>query len=279
MPDNSPALVVVAAGGLGTRVHLWSRFIPKEFYPVDGRPGITHLLEEIAALGPARVVIVYHPYYEQFTAWARQVLSHGDHARYSADAGVGVPAAVPPGMSVTLIPQHGPYDDLTSVLNGASQLGTVRAGCTSRSQTTSTRMPARCPACATPAPATSPCSPAGPAPPHAPRGRRLRPACDGARAGRAQLDCGAQHVPPAMEPADELLIGRHEHEEPDQLSTADFGEPPQLRELIRREHVPGRHRRTFPRRSNPDGEHLADIDAHAQRNRPIWPASIAVTWP
>ena len=42
------------AGGLGTRVHGWARFIPKEFYPVDGRPGITHLLEEIAALGPGR---------------------------------------------------------------------------------------------------------------------------------------------------------------------------------------------------------------------------------
>jgi hypothetical protein len=25
MPDNSPALVVVAAGGLGTRVHPWAR--------------------------------------------------------------------------------------------------------------------------------------------------------------------------------------------------------------------------------------------------------------
>lgn len=54
MPDNTPALVVVAAGGLGTRVHGWARFIPKEFYPVGGRPGITRLLEEIAGLGPAR---------------------------------------------------------------------------------------------------------------------------------------------------------------------------------------------------------------------------------
>ena len=49
MPDNTPALVVVAAGGLGTRVHGWARFIPKEFYPVGGRPGIARLLEEIAA--------------------------------------------------------------------------------------------------------------------------------------------------------------------------------------------------------------------------------------
>jgi UTP-glucose-1-phosphate uridylyltransferase len=122
VPDNSPALVVVAAGGLGTRVHPWARFIPKEFYPVAGRPGIAVLLEEIAALGPARVVIVYHPYYEQFAAWARQVLSPRDHARYSSAAGTGVPAAVPPGLTVTLIPQHGAYGDLTSVLNGADCL-------------------------------------------------------------------------------------------------------------------------------------------------------------
>jgi UTP-glucose-1-phosphate uridylyltransferase len=122
VPDNSPALVVVAAGGLGTRVHPWARFIPKEFYPVAGRPGIAVLLEEIAALGPARVVIVYHPYYEQFAAWARQVLSRHDHARYRDAAGTSVPAAVPPGLAVTLIPQHGPYGDLTSVLNGASYL-------------------------------------------------------------------------------------------------------------------------------------------------------------
>ena len=52
MPDNSHALVVVAAGGLGTRVHPWARFIPKEFYPVGGRPGITRLLEEIARARP-----------------------------------------------------------------------------------------------------------------------------------------------------------------------------------------------------------------------------------
>jgi UTP-glucose-1-phosphate uridylyltransferase len=122
MPDDSPALVVVAAGGLGTRVHGWARFIPKEFYPVDGRPGITRLLEEIAGLGPARVVIVYHPYYEQFAAWGRQVLSPHDHARYARAAGTEVPAAVPAGLTVSFIPQHGPYGDLTSVLNGADHL-------------------------------------------------------------------------------------------------------------------------------------------------------------
>jgi UTP-glucose-1-phosphate uridylyltransferase len=128
MPDDSsPALVVVAAGGLGTRVHGWAQFIPKEFYPVGGRPGITRLLEEIAGAGPARVVIVYHPYYEQFAAWVRQVLSPCDHSRYAHAAGTEVPAAVPAGLTVSLIPQDGPYGDLTSVFNGADYLA-ARAG-------------------------------------------------------------------------------------------------------------------------------------------------------
>jgi UTP-glucose-1-phosphate uridylyltransferase len=119
MPGDRPALVVVAAGGLGTRVHQWARFIPKEFYPVNGRPGITHLLDEIAALGPARVVVVYHPYYEQFAAWARQVLGQHGHARYAHAARRDTAAAIPPNVAVTFIPQHGPYADVTSVLNGA----------------------------------------------------------------------------------------------------------------------------------------------------------------
>jgi UTP-glucose-1-phosphate uridylyltransferase len=123
MTGNHPALVVVAAGGLGTRVHHWARFIPKEFYPVDGRPGIVHLLEEIAALGPARIAVVYHPYYEQFAAWARQVLSQHDHARYAHASRRDVPAVIPPGIAISFIPQCGPYADLTSVLNGADYFG------------------------------------------------------------------------------------------------------------------------------------------------------------
>ncbi len=122
MPDNSPALVVVAAGGLGTRLRPWTQVIPKEFYPVEGQPGIIRLLGEIARLGPARVAVVYHPYYEQFAAWAAQVLGRGDHARYASAAGMPVPPAVPAGMTVELIPQHGPYGDITSVLNGADSL-------------------------------------------------------------------------------------------------------------------------------------------------------------
>jgi UTP-glucose-1-phosphate uridylyltransferase len=122
MPDNNPALVVVAAGGLGTRVRPWAQFIPKEWGPVGGQPGIIRLLGEIGALGPARVAVVYHPYYEQFAAWAAQVLGRSAHARYAAAAGAPTLPAMPPGMTVEFIPQHGPYGDITSVLNGADSL-------------------------------------------------------------------------------------------------------------------------------------------------------------
>jgi UTP-glucose-1-phosphate uridylyltransferase len=58
MTGNQRPRVVVAAGGLGTCVAGWSRYLPKEFLPVAGRPGIVHILEEISALGarscPAR---------------------------------------------------------------------------------------------------------------------------------------------------------------------------------------------------------------------------------
>ncbi len=115
--------VVVCAGGLGTRIARWARYIPKEFYPVDGRPGIVHLLEEIAALGPAEVVIVCHPYYDAFTSWARAALSQGGHDSYHHAA--RLPAAALPlaALTVSFITQDGPYADITSVLNGAGYLG------------------------------------------------------------------------------------------------------------------------------------------------------------
>lgn len=124
MTENTPAQVVAAAGGLGTRVHGWARFIPKEFYPVGGRPGITRLLEEISGLGPARAVIVYHPYYEQFAQWSRQVLDSDGDDRYAREAGLDIPTAIPPSLAISLIPQHGTYGDLTSVLNGTDHLAT-----------------------------------------------------------------------------------------------------------------------------------------------------------
>src|SRR6266568_895392 len=79
--------VVVCAGGLGTRIAGWARYIPKEFYPVGGRPAIVHLLEEITQAGPADIVIVCHPYYQAFTQWASTALSQPGHDRYDRAAG------------------------------------------------------------------------------------------------------------------------------------------------------------------------------------------------
>ncbi len=123
MTRTDATRVVVCAGGLGTRIASWARYIPKEFYPVDGRPGIVHLLEEIAALGPAEVVIVCHPYYDAFTSWARAALSQDGHDSYHHAA--RLPAAALPlaALTVSFITQDGPYADTTSVLNGAGYLG------------------------------------------------------------------------------------------------------------------------------------------------------------
>ena len=110
MTGSGAIQVVVCAGGLGTRIAGWSRYIPKEFFPVGGRPGIVHLLDEIARSGPADVVIVCHPYYDAFTAWAcRPLRSGADGERpdeaLGARAQGGVPVAdQPPGRD-----QHGQH--------------------------------------------------------------------------------------------------------------------------------------------------------------------------
>jgi dTDP-glucose pyrophosphorylase len=39
MTRDKVVRVVVCAGGLGTRIADWARYIPKESYPVEGRPG------------------------------------------------------------------------------------------------------------------------------------------------------------------------------------------------------------------------------------------------
>jgi NDP-sugar pyrophosphorylase family protein len=90
--------VVVCAGGLGTRIAGWARYIPKEFYPIEGRPGIVHLLEEISVLGPAEVVIVCRPYYDAFTTWARAAPGPEGHDSYLRAArlpAAGLPTAGP----------------------------------------------------------------------------------------------------------------------------------------------------------------------------------------
>ena len=123
MTRTDATRVVVCAGGLGTRIASWAQYIPKEFYPVDGRPAIVHLLEEIAALGRAEVVIVCHPYYDAFTSWARAALSQDGHDSYHHAA--RLPAAALPlaALTVSFITQDGPYADITSVLNGVGYLG------------------------------------------------------------------------------------------------------------------------------------------------------------
>ena len=122
--------VIIAAGGLGTRVHPWSRFIPKEFFPVDQRPGILHLFDEIRAVGPANAYFVYHPYYEPFIGWIRHLLSGGiaqyDAAVHRLGSDRWIPAFSLDGVHVEFIPQDGPYADLSSVLNGAGLVSSER---------------------------------------------------------------------------------------------------------------------------------------------------------
>ena len=122
MTGQRRARIVVAAGGLGTRASAWSRYLPREFYPVDGRPGIAWLLDEIAGLGLAEIVIIYHPYYHEFAAWARTALSRDGQDRYRRASGTAGEEQAD-DLNITLIPQNGAYADLTSVLNGADHLG------------------------------------------------------------------------------------------------------------------------------------------------------------
>jgi len=128
MTGDERIKVVVAAGGLGTRVCSWARYLPKEFWPVDGRPGIVHILEEIAQLGPAHVVIVHHPYYQAFADWARQALSPHGRARYLRAAARPLTGHDPAGdLTVDFVAQHGPYADLTSILNAADHFAAAPA--------------------------------------------------------------------------------------------------------------------------------------------------------
>lgn len=118
-----PVGVVIAAGGLGTRVGGWSPFLPKEFRPVGGRPGLVHVLEEAAALGTGRAVVVHHPYYAPLMSWTRQVLAPGALARYQELAQQPVSARPPAeGLRVDFIAQRGRYADITSALNGSEHL-------------------------------------------------------------------------------------------------------------------------------------------------------------
>ncbi|MFF8919431.1 hypothetical protein ACF08M_40655 [Streptomyces sp. NPDC015032] len=120
---TKPAGVVIAAGGLGTRVNGWSRFLPKEFRPVGGRPGLLHVLTEAAATGIRHAVVVHHPCYTPFIDWARQTLTPGALARYQelAQQPVSFPSPTE-DLRVDFIAQRGRYADITSALNGSQHL-------------------------------------------------------------------------------------------------------------------------------------------------------------
>jgi UTP-glucose-1-phosphate uridylyltransferase len=117
------APVVIAAGGLGTRVGSWSPYLPKELRPVGGRPGLAHIVDEAAALGSHHAVVVHHPYYTPLIDWTRQVLAPGAMARYHALA-AQPPGLAPPAERLRLdfVAQRGRYADVTSVINGAEHL-------------------------------------------------------------------------------------------------------------------------------------------------------------
>jgi len=67
-------------------------------------------------------VIVCHLYYKAFTTWARTALSPDGHDSYQRAARLPAMASPTDGLTISFITQHGPYADITSVLNGASYL-------------------------------------------------------------------------------------------------------------------------------------------------------------
>lgn len=115
--------VAIAAGGLGTRRSEWTRYLPKEYFPVGGKPGIALLLEEVAKLGRVRAVLVHHPYYADFiSSWARPVLENSHHG-HGQIFGIPLEASAWSGVELRFTPQRGPYGDVTSVLNADDALG------------------------------------------------------------------------------------------------------------------------------------------------------------
>ena len=76
--------VVVFAGGLGTRIAGWARYIPRSS-----------------------------------TRWRAAPEGHGSYLHAARLPAAALPTA---GPTVSFITQHGPYADMTSVLNGASYL-------------------------------------------------------------------------------------------------------------------------------------------------------------
>lgn len=120
---DQPIGVVLAAGGLGTRVAGWSPLLPKEFRPVGARPGLMHVLDEVAASGLKRAVMVHHPYYGRFFDWMRQALTPEAMTRYRQAAGAPqLGGFLDGGVDVRFVAQRGRYADITSALNGSQEL-------------------------------------------------------------------------------------------------------------------------------------------------------------
>jgi hypothetical protein len=80
-----------------------------------------------------------------------------------------------------------------------------------------------------------------------------------------------EHVLRPAEPPHELLVRRRQREIPEQLDLADLREPPQPRQLLLGEHIPGRH----ARRNEPPASDVAacpSIDTHCRLCRGPHPA-------
>ena len=60
-PQSAIEKGVIPAAGLGTRMFPLARTVPKELFPVDGRPVIHHVVEEAATAGLSEVAIVIRP--------------------------------------------------------------------------------------------------------------------------------------------------------------------------------------------------------------------------
>jgi UTP-glucose-1-phosphate uridylyltransferase len=112
--------VIIAAGGLGTRINEWARFIPKEFLPIGNQPGVAHLFEEITTLGPTNVYFVHHPYYSRFIEWINYLLHDGGLITYETALAAQGKTARPvkfKDMDMRFVPQSHSYSDVGAVFS------------------------------------------------------------------------------------------------------------------------------------------------------------------
>src|SRR5947209_19571306 len=81
---------VVPAAGLGTRLLPLTRVVPKALLPLDGRPVVQHVVDELLAAGIERVCLVTRPggvpIEDQFAGDPRVVAVHQPEPRGLGDA-------------------------------------------------------------------------------------------------------------------------------------------------------------------------------------------------